>query len=241
RNLANDECEYLEPSLVALYDLYLSFTGGPTLRFIESHYGSPAARHLACSVDPEAYRPAGSVPAYALGYLGTYSDDRQPAVDRLLFETARRLPMDAFVVAGASYPKTLGWPRNVQHVEHVAPREHPAFYCSQRATLNVTRADMVLAGFSPSVRLFEAAACGVAIISDRWAEIETYFDPGTEIVLADCSDDVIGTLTELDPRELEAIGMRSRARVLREHTARARARELLGFLGEHRGGLRAVG
>src|SRR5581483_548045 len=115
-----------------------------------------------------------------LSYLGTYSLDRQPVLERLLIEPARRAPQLRFAVAGAQYPDGIEWPANVERIEHVAPAEHPEFYASSRFTLNVTRADMVRAGYSPSVRLFEAAACGVPIISDYWQGLETFFQPGEE-------------------------------------------------------------
>jgi spore maturation protein CgeB len=70
------------------------------------------------------------------------------------------------VVAGPQYPDTIDWPANVERIEHLPPQDHPSFYSRQRFTLNVTRADMIAAGWSPSVRLFEAAACGTPIISD---------------------------------------------------------------------------
>jgi spore maturation protein CgeB len=226
--LEGGDCDYLSPGLIPFYDLYLSFTGGPTLDRLERRYGSPAARPLYCSVDPEAY-PALETPGrWDLSYLGTYSADRQPALDRLLIEPARRLPHLRFVVAGPQYPKDIEWPANVERIEHVPPADHPAFYAASRYTLNVTRADMAAAGWSPSVRLFEAAACGVPIISDRWDGIESLFEPGREIVLAETVDEVVGRLSAAD--DAKAIGAAARARILAAHTAGHRARELEAHL-----------
>jgi spore maturation protein CgeB len=112
----------------------------------------------------------------------------------------------------------------------VPPREHPAFYCSQRFTLNVTRAEMVQMGFSPSVRLFEAAACGVPIISDRWEGIDQFFLPGREILLADKTDQVVEYLRDSSESERARIGAGGRARVLASHTAQHRAHELASYL-----------
>ncbi|HEX5581165.1 MAG TPA: glycosyltransferase, partial [Gemmatimonadaceae bacterium] len=217
--LARGDHEYITPALVGRYDLYLSFTGGPTLRRIERELGSPMARALYCSVDPELYYPEALPARWELGYMGTYSDDRQPTVDALLVAPARALPERRFIVAGPMYPETITWPGNVERVVHLAPREHRDFYNSQRWTLNVTRADMIAAGWSPSVRLFEAAACATPIVSDRWSGIETLFEPGREIVLADGPADVIRALTAMPEEERRAMGERARARVLAEHTA----------------------
>jgi spore maturation protein CgeB len=164
-------------------------------------------------------------PRWSLGYLGTYSTDRQPTLERLLIEPAESLEA-TFVVAGPQYPPDIVWPCNVERIEHLAPSEHAVFYSSQRFTLNVTRADMVRAGWSPSVRLFEAAACGTPIISDRWSGIEQFFRPDVEILLADSADDVVRHLLSVDDERRELIADAARSKVLRSHTAERRAEEL---------------
>ncbi|WP_343716796.1 glycosyltransferase [Inquilinus sp.] len=224
--LERGDFEYLSPELIPGFDLYLSFTGGPTLAHLEQRYGAAAALPLYCSVDTEAYRPAPGPSRYDLGYLGTYSPDRQPTLERLLLEPARRLPELRFVVAGSQFPRDIRWPGNVTHIEHVPPREHCAFYNSCRFALNVTRADMIRAGHSPSVRLFEAAACGTPVISDLWDGIETIFAPGIEICLARGSDEVAGLLTQTPEPLRRAIGEAARQRVLAEHSSTRRAAEL---------------
>ncbi len=227
--LAQGDHEYLTPGLIRTYGLYLSFTGGPTLDRLEKEYGSPAARPLYCCVDPDAYFPGDAEDAAAtwdLGYMGTYSDDRQPPLQKLMLDAASRWGGGRFVVAGPQYPADIAWPGNVERVDHLPPAEHRAFYTRQRFTLNITRAAMVRAGFAPSVRLFEAAACGTPIISDAWPGLETFFTPGEEICVARDADDTLGCLTGLDESERLAIGRRARAKVLTAHTAAHRAAEL---------------
>ena len=221
--LTRGDFEYLSPDLIPGYELYLSFTGGPTLARLEREYGSPAARALYCSVDADAYRPADVPKRWDLSYLGTYSPDRQPTLKRLLIEPARARPELRFVVAGPQYPADIDWPTNVERIDHLAPADHAAFYSASRWTLNVTRADMIAAGWSPSVRLFEAAACATPIISDVWDGLDTLFEPGREIVLARASDDVIAALDGVDA---PALGEAARARALAAHTATHRAAEL---------------
>jgi spore maturation protein CgeB len=223
--LRRGECEYLTPELVRRYGLYLSFTGGPTLRRIERELGSPCARAFHCLVDPASYPPLKLAPRWDLGYLGTYSPDRQPTLDRLVLEPARRDAALRCVVAGPSYPQQIDWPANVERIEHLAPREHPAFYASQRFTVNITRADMLTAGFSPSVRLFEAAACATPVISDRWMGLSGFFVPSREIIVADDAGDVLRALA-LGEEQRRRIGRRARARVLAEHTAERRVAQL---------------
>lgn len=228
-NLASGPLDYLSTSLVARYDLYLSFTGGPTLERIERSYGSPAARALYCSVDAELYRPVETLKRWDLSYLGTYSDDRQPILERLLLEPARAAPHLKFCVAGPQYPDTIAWPANVERIDHVGPADHPAFYGASRFTLNVTRADMSAAGYSPSVRLFEAAACEAPIISDIWDGLDTLFEPDHEIILAEDARTVLSALAA--PATLpRRIGRAGRQRILGAHTARHRALELEALL-----------
>jgi len=231
--LERRDFEYLRPEVIPDYKLYLSFTGGPTLRRIERQYGSPMARALYCSIDPDAY-PALDIPKrWDLTYLGTYSEDRQPTLEKLLIEPARRLPHCKFCVAGPQYPESIDWPQNVERIEHLPPAEHPQFYAASRFTLNVTRADMIAAGWSPSVRLFEAGSCATPVISDNWDGIGSLFEPGREIILADGTEEVVSLLQSAE--DAAAIGRAAREKVLAAHTAVHRAAELEGHIEEAAG------
>ena len=227
--LARGEADYLSPDLIREYQIYLSFTGGPILERLEREYGSPMARALYCSVDPDLYYPEARSSRWDLGYMGTFSEDRQAALTRFLTDAARAWPEGRFVVAGPQYPKSIRWPGNVQRIQHLPPTRHRGFYNGQHFTLNLTRADMIAAGFSPSVRLFEAAACGTPIISDQWEGIETLFQPGQEILIARSGQDVVEWVRDMPASERAALGARARRRVLAEHTAAHRAAELEGY------------
>jgi spore maturation protein CgeB len=227
-----NECRYLTRELIRRYRLYLSFTGGPVLERLEAEFGSPAARPLYCSVDPSLYFPEEDEKRWDLGYLGTYSCDRQPPLQRLLCEPATAWSSGRFVVAGAQYPEELEWPGNVDRIEHLPPAKHRSFYNSQRFTLNVTRADMIKAGYSPSVRLFEAAACGVPIISDSWEGLDTFFTLGSEILVSDSRETTLRYLHQLPENERAEVGERGREKVLSRHTAAHRAAELEGYINE---------
>lgn len=224
--LARGDALYLAPHLVRGFDLYLSFTGGPTLGRLERDWGARMARPLYCSADPELYFPEEVKPRWDLGYMGTWSADRQPALDALLCQPAAAWPGGRFVVAGPQYPPELAWPANVARIQHVAPGRHRGFYNAQRFTLNLTRADMAAAGWSPSVRLFEAAACAVPIVSDPWPGIETLFTPGEEIVLAETPEQVLAALRAMPESRRHALGQAARRCVLAAHTAEHRAAEL---------------
>jgi spore maturation protein CgeB len=227
--LARGDYEYLAPELIPRFDLYLSFTGGPVLDELEERWGAQDARPLYCSVDPELYYPEDLPLEWDLGYLGTYSADRQPPIERLLLKNARA-GRGRFVVAGPLYPATIAWPANVQRIDHLPPSRHRAFYNAQRFTLNVTRADMVRTGFAPSVRLFEAAACAVPVISDYWEGLGRFFRPGHEILAAHTTAEVRDYLWDLPDDRRREIGRAAREMVLKNHTAARRAEELEQYL-----------
>ncbi len=224
---ANGGTSYLLKEQIPGFDVYFSFTGGPMLKEIENRFGARLAVPLYCSFDPQQYRRFTVNKRFAcdLSYMGTYAPDRQPKIEEFLCVPARLLPDRGFIVAGPQYPKTIRWPANVRRITHLNQRWHGRFYSSSRLTLNVTRRDMVRAGYSPSVRLFEAAASGAAIVSDNWPGLDTFFRPQQEILLPTCGEDVARYIAELGDEELRVIGDHAQQRVLAEHTSQRRAIE----------------
>ena len=222
--------EYIAARQLPCFDIYFSFSGGEMLTTLEKCHGVRKAVALHCSVDPELYGKKPETVEWDLGYLGTYSPDRQPTLERLLIEPASRLPQLRFVVAGPQFPQDIEWPENVTRIDHVPPHDHASFYSRQRFTLNVTRSDMISAGWSPSVRLFEAAACGVPIISDDWRGLGDLFPEGEAIVVARSADDVVAALTGLSADRRDRIAHRAAEIVRTHHTGSARAGELIDAL-----------
>lgn len=238
RNLG--KTDYLLKRHLPELDIYFSFTGGPTLQELEKSFGVSMAVPLYCSFDPQKYRELPANPEFEcdMSYMGTYAADRQPKIEELLCAPARALAKRRFIVAGPQYPDSVMWPANVKRIIHLNPVHHAEFYCSSRLTLNVTRRDMVIAGYSPSVRLFEAAACASPILSDNWPGLETFFQPGQEILLAGGTEDACRYIDEYDPAELKRIGRAARDRVVAAHTSEVRAQEFeraVEIAGSHQG------
>ena len=224
--------DYLTAAQLSGFDIYFSFTGGPMLREIEEKFGAKSAFPLYCSFDPCEYHrfPANKRFACDLSYMGTYAPDRQAKLEELLVRAATDSPESSFTVAGSQYPKRIRWPKNVRRITHLNPKWHARFYSSSRLTLNLTRREMVIAGYSPSVRLFEAAACGAVIVSDNWPGLDSFFIPGREILLAVDAQDVERYLA-LPDSELRAIGDAAQARALATHTSEIRAIEFEEAIG----------
>ena len=228
---AGERVPYLPPQGLGDFDLVLSYTGGEALTELRSRLDARVAAPLYGSVDPNEHRPVAPVAAYRsdLSYLGTYAEDRQRALSALFLEPARRLPSMRFLIGGAQYPSSFPWSENIHFKRHLPPAEHPAFFSSSRMTLNVTRYAMAAMGWCPSGRLFEAAACGVPILSDSWAGLDNFFTPGSEIFVAENSDDAVEAIA-MDDATLRTVAAAARERTLAEHTAARRAAELESML-----------
>jgi spore maturation protein CgeB len=225
RLAAGERVEYMGERGLRDFDLVLSYTGGRALAALRDQLGAPRVAPLYGSVDPAVHRPAAARERYAadLSYLGTWSPDRDAALRSLFVDAAQRQPSRRFVIGGAMYDAGFPWQSNIYFVRHLPPAEHPAFYCSSRLTLNVTRRPMAEMGFCPSARLFEASACGVPVLSDAWEGLDQFFEPGREILVAGSTRDTEQALARDD---LARVAWAARERVLACHTADIRAGEL---------------
>ena len=221
---------FIGPAGLAGFDLVLSYTGGTALEALQTHLHARRVAPLYGWADPAIYRPVPPQARYAadLSYLGTYAADRQAVLERLFVAPAQARPQQRFMIGGAQYPGDFPWTDNIYFVRHLPPAEHPAFYCSARLTLNVTRAAMARMGWCPSGRLFEAAAAGTPILSDGWPGLSAFFEPGREILVGHTTDDVLAAI-DLPDTELAAMATRARDRVLGEHTAAHRAAQLVAL------------
>lgn len=239
--LGDGGVDYLRPDQIPAFDLVLSFTGGPALDTLERNYGARMARPLYGCVDPDHYRRTDPSPDFAcdLSYMATYSPDREPQVDELFLEPARRDPDRRFMLAGSMYPWDREWPNNVLRTDHVAPHLHPCFYSSSRVTLNLTRAEMARNGWCPSGRFFEAAACGTPLLSDWWEGLDWFFDVVHDIRVVTRAEHVSNALTMRDA-ELKALAAHARQRTLDDHTGKVRARQLLEYFEQARASTPAV-
>jgi spore maturation protein CgeB len=222
-----ENVDYVGPRGFRDFDLVLSYAGGRTLTDLEQVLGARRVAPLYGSVDPLVHKPTDPDPEFTadLSYLGTHSADRAEALKRLLLEPARRLPRRKFIIGGSMYDGDFPWLPNIYWVSHLAPARHPAFYCSAKVTLNATRGPMAQSGYCPSGRLFEAAACGVPVFTDSWEGIETFYEPGSQILVGRTAEDAVEMLNR-SPGDLARIGRAARERTLADHTADRRVKDL---------------
>lgn len=217
------------------FDLVLSYTGGTALEELRSDLGARRVRALYGHVDPDVHHPVAAVAKYraALSCLGTCSADRHTLLEELFVVPARQRPSEKFLMAGAQHPGQHTWSNNIDFMDYLPPQEHAAFFCSSRLTLNITRQPMVRLGWCPTARLFEAAACGAAVLSDEWCGLDDFYTPGEQILVARSSADTLSALDLSDAR-LQQLGREARERTLDEHTSLHRARQLIHYLDELR-------
>ncbi len=228
QRLAEGDLDYLRAKQLAAFDLVLSWTGGEALEALERDFGVKHVRPLFGCVDPDVYRPVRPRPGLRceLSYMGTYAADRQAKLESMFLEPARQRRASRFHLAGPLYPDELQRTANVLRSEHVPPSEHPALYCSSRLTLNLTREAMAASGYCPSGRFFEAAACGTPIVTDWFRGLDSFFEPGQELLVASDTADVLRAL-DLPDAELLFMARRARQRTLDEHTGYQRALTML--------------
>jgi spore maturation protein CgeB len=220
----------LDPDLVPRFDLFLTSTAGPMLGWLERQWGARCARPLYVSVDADRYRPDGGRTVWDLGYLGDRRSDLQAALESSLFEPARRDQRQRMVVAGAGFP-ARDWPASIDRLPLVLANRR-MLYTALRFALCVTPPDLVEAGWSPDLHLFEAAACGTPVITDAWEGLDDVFEPGSEVLVSHGPCETLAFLEHLPERERLALGRRARRRVLREHMALHRARQLDGYVAQ---------
>lgn len=224
---AQEHVPWLGPDGLSGFDLVLSYAGGEALDGLRDLLGARRVAPLYGSVDPTVHAPAP--PRAELGadlsYLGTFAGNRQVALERLFLEPARRRPDLKFLIGGSQYPAEFPWAPNVFYVQHVPPADHGAFYRSSALTLSITRGAMARTGWCPSGRLFEAAACGAAVLTDPWPGLDAFFRPNEEVLVASTTEHVLAAL-DLPREQLARIGEAARERALSMHTAARRAAEL---------------
>jgi spore maturation protein CgeB len=224
---AGDGVPWIGEAGLVGFDLALSFSGGGALELLRE-LGATLAAPLHGSVDPAVHRPCDAAVPFRgdASYLGTWALARQPGLERLFLGPAAAMADRTFVLAGSMYPDDFPWRPNLRYVRDLEPALHPAFFCSSPLTVSVTRPELAALGYCPSPRLFESAACGVPVLSDWFEGLDAFFAPGEEVLVARSLEEAIEAIAS--PREeLAAMGRRARERALAQHTAAARARELV--------------
>jgi spore maturation protein CgeB len=207
------------------YDRVLTYGGGPPVVEAYLRLGARACTPIYNALDPQTHHPVEGRADWhgSLGFLGNRLPDRESRVETFFFTPARLLPARSFLLGGNGWADDESLPPNVRVIGHVYTRDHNIFNASTLAVLNICRDSMASNGYSPATRVFEAAGAGACIISDDWVGIETFLEPGREILVARDGAEVAAAIEGLTPRRAREIGLAARRRVLAGHTYAERA------------------
>jgi spore maturation protein CgeB len=206
------------------YDMVLTYGGGDAVVRAYRALGARDCVPVYNALDPRTHHPAPPDPRFAaeLGFLGNRLPDREARVHEFFLGVAARRPAWRFVIGGSGW-HDMQLPQNVTRVGHVYTHDHNAFNCTPLAVLNISRDSMARYGFSPATRIFEAAGAGACLITDAWAGIEAFLEPGREVLVARSGAEVAAQLGTLSPDRAREIGRAAYRRVLARHTYAHRA------------------
>jgi spore maturation protein CgeB len=214
-------------ALIPEYDFIFTYGGGAPVVDHYQRLGAANCHPIYNALDPETHYPVPADPALAcdLLFVGHRLPDRERRVAEFFFRAAELAPECQFALGGEGWGnKRL--PANVRWIGHVGTGDHNRVNCSARMVLNINRDSMAGVGFSPPTRVFEAAGAGACLVTDRWAGIEQFFVPETEILVAGTAEEIVSHLRDISADSAKEIGKSMRARALRDHTYALRAIEV---------------
>ena len=220
-------------ALVPKYDFVLTYGGGePVIQAYERN-GAKRCIPIYNALDTDTHYPVDPDSKFegTLAFLGNRLPDREKRVEEFFIKPAQHLPEDKFLLGGSGWGDKA-MPTNIDYLGHVYTKDHNAFNCTPKAVLNISRDSMAKYGFSPATRVFEAAGAGACLITDYWKGIETFFEPGKEILVANSGEEVQMILAGLTSEKAREIGDAAYKKVLAAHTYNHRAELLESVISE---------
>jgi spore maturation protein CgeB len=209
------------------YDLVISNSEGglDSLRAL----GARRAEVVFWGADPEFFAPQPVEKETDVFFYGYGDKFRRDWMAALVGEPSRELPDVDFSLGGRDFLGDTGRARLIGDVPFPS---FPRAISAARINLCITRRSHATVYASSSCRPFELAAAGAAVVANPYEGIERWFEPGSELLVANDADEAIAHYRALldDPAQAEEMGRRARERVLDEHTYRHRARQVLDLL-----------
>jgi hypothetical protein len=210
------------------YDVVVSNSEGGIPRLLE--LGARRAESLFWGADPEFFSPQPVEKTADVFFYGYGDKFRRDWMKTLIGEPSRVAEDLDFALGGLDFVGDTGRARLLGDVPfNVFGRAISA----ARVNVNMTRRPHATVAGSSTARPFELASSGAAIVSNPHEGIDRWFEPGSELVIVESSEEAVAAYRELaaDPAQAEEMGRRARERVLDEHTYAHRARRLLELVG----------
>lgn len=194
--------------------------------------GAAQAHTLWYGADPDVFRPV-AVPAQDIDLLfyGHGREYREKWIDSLISAPARQLRDYQFAVRGNNLGD-LGGAQNLPYLSFSKLRE---YICRSKLNLCITRGAHANLYGSSSSRPFELGALGACIVANPYAGIEEWFEPEKELIIVNSTEEALDRYQYLlrNDSARQAIGKAARERVLKQHTFRHRARQLVGIISQY--------
>jgi spore maturation protein CgeB len=210
------------------YDMVISNSEGGIPRLLE--LGARRAEAIFWGADPELFQPRPVEKTSDVFFYGYGDKFRRDWMAAMVGEPSRRAPEIDFALGGGDFQGDTGGARMIGDVPF---NVFSHAISAARVNLNITRRSHATVTASATSRPFELAATGAAIVSNPYAGVERWFEPGRELLVVSSADEAVDAYRELlgDPAQADEMGARARERVLDEHTFAHRARQLLDLVG----------
>ncbi len=220
------------------FDGVLAF--GEALRSIyRERFGMERVWTLHEAADTEVFRPLpNGAKQQDVVWIGNWGEgERSDEIRRFLLDPAAALPQYEFRIHGVRYPEAGLAALQVAGVSYggyLPNLDAPETYADSRLTVHVPRQQYAgaMTGI-PTIRVFEALACGIPLVSAPWQDTENLFSHGDFLWAAD-TDQMTGAIEHLltHPEEAKAQADRGLETILERHTCAHRAQQLLGIAEE---------
>jgi hypothetical protein len=188
--------------------------------------GAKAVHALYYGADPDVFSPV-DVPAQDIDvmFYGHGREYRESWVDAMLARPSRQMRDARFAVRGTKLGD-LGRTELLPYLSFSKLREYA---CRSKLNLCITRMAHARVYASSSARPFELASMGCCIVANPYLGIEEWFEPGKELFVVNSGEEAVDRYRYLLAHDSErlSVGQAARERVLKQHTFRHRAQELV--------------
>jgi spore maturation protein CgeB len=220
------------------YDGILAFGEALRQRYLDAGWGRQVFTwHEAA--DDRLFRPLPEVEKTGdVVWIGNWGDDERTAeIETYLIGPVRDLGIEG-TVCGVRYPEeALAALRGagLRYCGWIANADVPLAFAQHQATVHIPRRPYVeaLPGI-PTIRMFEALACGIPLISAPWDDAEGLFRPGEDFLFARSGEQMTGLLRQvlLDRAMADALAASGLDTIRARHRCRHRVDQLLAILAE---------
>jgi spore maturation protein CgeB len=213
--------------LIPRYDLILTYGGGEPVKQAYKNLRAKQCETIYNALDPALYFPVAENDRFRsdLAFGGNRQPERLARINEMFFRVADILADHSFLLGGAGWEGTP-LSSNVRYMGHIYPRDYNAFHCTPKFVL-------YLAGKTetPTSNFFEAAGAGACLITNNEEGIESFLEPGSEILIARNAEEAAEQIRSTSREQARAIGNTARKHLLTQHTYFHRAAQLERLIG----------